>query len=486
LRRIDEALGLAGVTSEHENDALLHHIRGEIILKLDPANTAPAEEAFLTAIAIAQQQKARSFELRAALALAKLYQSSNRTADAHAVLAPALEGFSATPEFPEIKEAQALLAAFSDTDEVKSATASRHHRLQLQVSLGNALIAARGHQSLETAAAFARARELAVGIEDAPERFSALFGVWLGGITRAELAPAREAAEALLREAKRRPQSAEAGAAHRVFAVTSSVQGNFVDARKHFEQALAILESTPDGELGFRFGDDPAVAAMIRLAQAIWALGEADLARLHADRAVSQATQGGHVPSICYAYGWKAAFEAMRHDVGRARADAERVIALSTQHSLPMWLAVGTVVYRWARCRLGDKGFGAAEIRDSNKVLDEMGLRLMQPLFAALIAEAEANEDRIEASLAVLECELVETKRTGFCWHDAELHRIRGEVLPRQRRETCRPEASTSRQHGQVKCDATASAQAASTAGSPSVGIVVRMSTSVDRHHQRR
>jgi predicted ATPase len=429
LRRIDEALGLAGVTSEHENDALLHHIRGEIILKLDPANTAPAEEAFLTAIAIAQQQKARSFELRAALALAKLYQSSNRTADAHAVLAPALEGFSATPEFPEIKEAQALLAAFSDTDEVKSATASRHHRLQLQVSLGNALIAARGHQSLETAAAFARARELAVGIEDAPERFSALFGVWLGGITRAELAPAREAAEALLREAKRRPQSAEAGAAHRVFAVTSSVQGNFVDARKHFEQALAILESTPDGELGFRFGDDPAVAAMIRLAQAIWALGEADLARLHADRAVSQATQGGHVPSICYAYGWKAAFEAMRHDVGRARADAERVIALSTQHSLPMWLAVGTVVYRWARCRLGDKGFGAAEIRDSNKVLDEMGLRLMQPLFAALIAEAEANEDRIEASLAVLECELVETKRTGFCWHDAELHRIRGEVL---------------------------------------------------------
>ena len=151
-----------------------------------------------------------------------------------------------------------MLAAFSDTDEVKSATASRHHRLQLQVSLGNALIAARGHQSLETAAAFARARELAVGIEDAPEPFSALFGVCLGGINRAELAPAREAAEALLREAKRRPQSAEAGAAHRVFAVTSSVQGNFVDARKHFEQALAILESTPDGELGFRFGDDPA------------------------------------------------------------------------------------------------------------------------------------------------------------------------------------------------------------------------------------
>jgi hypothetical protein len=73
----------------------------------------PAEEAFLTAIAIAQQQKARSFELRAALALAKLYQGRNRAAGAHAVLAPALQGFSPTPEFPEIEEAQALVASFT-------------------------------------------------------------------------------------------------------------------------------------------------------------------------------------------------------------------------------------------------------------------------------------------------------------------------------------------------------------------------------------
>jgi hypothetical protein len=73
------------------------------------ANSAPAEEAFLTAIAIAKQQGARSFELRAALSLAKLYQSTGRSIHAYAVLAPALEGFSPTPEMPEIAEAQALL-----------------------------------------------------------------------------------------------------------------------------------------------------------------------------------------------------------------------------------------------------------------------------------------------------------------------------------------------------------------------------------------
>ena len=81
--------------------------------KRDPANTGPAEEAFLAAIAIAQQQKAKSFELGAALSLAKLYQSSGRAAEAHAVLAPALEGFSPTSEFPEIQQAQTLLAALT-------------------------------------------------------------------------------------------------------------------------------------------------------------------------------------------------------------------------------------------------------------------------------------------------------------------------------------------------------------------------------------
>jgi predicted ATPase len=123
LARIDEALSHAGKTGEYWTDSFLHRIRGEILLKHNPANTAPAEEAFLTAIAIAQQQKARSFELRAALALAKLYQSAKRAADAHATLAPALEGFSPTPEFPAIEEAQALLAALADTDDVKNATA---------------------------------------------------------------------------------------------------------------------------------------------------------------------------------------------------------------------------------------------------------------------------------------------------------------------------------------------------------------------------
>ena len=111
LAQIDEGLALAQQTGERITDSWLHRLRGGVLLKHHPGDARSAEEAFRTAIAIAQQQSARSLELEAALALAKLYQSTAGAAEARAVLAPALEGFSPTPEMPRIAEAQALLAA---------------------------------------------------------------------------------------------------------------------------------------------------------------------------------------------------------------------------------------------------------------------------------------------------------------------------------------------------------------------------------------
>jgi predicted ATPase len=109
LLTIDGALKASAQTGHRSFDAELHRARGKILLKAGPGDCGPGEEAFQTAIVIAQQQGARSFELRAALSLAKLYQSTGRPAEAHAILAPALEGFSPTSEMPEIAEAQALL-----------------------------------------------------------------------------------------------------------------------------------------------------------------------------------------------------------------------------------------------------------------------------------------------------------------------------------------------------------------------------------------
>ena len=145
LRRLDDALAELEATENRWYEAEMHRIRAEILLKRDPADTAAAEQSLQAAIAIAQSQKARSFELRAALSLAKLYRAANRDADAHAVLAPAVEGFPPTQQFPELAEAQTLLA-LSESDAVKNAAALRQRRLRLQTSLGNALIWAKGYQ----------------------------------------------------------------------------------------------------------------------------------------------------------------------------------------------------------------------------------------------------------------------------------------------------------------------------------------------------
>jgi len=80
---MDAALAVVDRTIEENTwtgqrwfEAETNRIRGEILVKRDPVNTARAEEAFLTAIAIAQQQKARSFELRAAMSIPRLSAST--------------------------------------------------------------------------------------------------------------------------------------------------------------------------------------------------------------------------------------------------------------------------------------------------------------------------------------------------------------------------------------------------------------------------
>jgi tetratricopeptide (TPR) repeat protein len=109
LARIDGVLTDAAQAESRSDLTFIHRLRGNILLKRDPPDLSSAEDAYRTAIATAKEQGARSYELLASLSLAKLYQSMDRRADARAVLAPALEGFSPTPEMPEIAEAQALL-----------------------------------------------------------------------------------------------------------------------------------------------------------------------------------------------------------------------------------------------------------------------------------------------------------------------------------------------------------------------------------------
>ena len=112
LALINEGLAMAREGGQRVWDAFLHRLHGDFLLKHDLANPASAEDAYRTAIATAKEQGARSYRAcRIPFACQALPIERPPPTDAHAVLAPALEGFSPTPEMSEIAEAQALLVA---------------------------------------------------------------------------------------------------------------------------------------------------------------------------------------------------------------------------------------------------------------------------------------------------------------------------------------------------------------------------------------
>ena len=429
LATVEEQLAAIGQTGERWFAAEVHRVRGEILLRREPTNTAPAEEAFLAAIAIAKEQKARSFELRAALSLAKLYQSTNRAVDAHAVLAPALTGFSATPEFPEIEEAQRLFAALAETDEVKNAAASRQRRLQLQTAYANALIHARGHGAPETSAAFAKAQTLAAGLGDAADRFSAYYGQWVGSLNRCEPATMQEAAAAFLRETDLRPDSPEAGVACRISGLTRLYFGDYAGAQVNIEKALAILDSERDRDLAFRFGQDQVAAAMIYLALVLWPLGDVERARQFADQAASQATKSGNVQTLAYVNYHLCLFEALRGGRERAAPVAKAVLDLARERAMPIWESAGRLFHGWANWLVGDQQMELAEMRRGIERWRELGQAFHRPYLGALLAEAEASAGNLDIAIGELDRFLAEAQSTGERWSDPELHRVRGELL---------------------------------------------------------
>jgi predicted ATPase len=429
---LDEALATADRLGYRAFEAELHRARGEILLKRDPANPAPAEEAFLTAIAVAKQQGTHSFELRAALALAKMYQSTGRPVDAHSVLAPALKGFSLTPQMPEIAEAQALLAALAETDEVRADAAKRERSLHLQTAYGQAVMLSKGFAADETKDAFARARELAGGTENPAERFPAYFAQWVRSLARGEHRRAQRAAETFLREAEEGGYATEAGYARRCLGASCCYQGKLLEAQTHLERVLADYQPDRDAQSRFLFGHDTRILATANLVTATWHLGQVERARQLAEQAVQSATKLGHVPTGAFAHVFKTGLEILRNDPGAAIRSAETLLALVREHGMEFFVAVGEAYAGWARGRLGDPQAGAQVIRRALAEQFNETNRINAPLFHGLLADLEAATRGPDAALTLIDQGLAAAQETGEHYTDPYLYRLRGEVLFRR------------------------------------------------------
>jgi predicted ATPase len=430
LRRLDDALAELERTEQRWYEAEMHRIRGEILLKRGPADTAAAEQSLQAAIAIARHQKARSFELRAALSLAKLYRAANRDADARAVLAPAVEGFPPTHQFPELTEAQALLAALSESDAVKSAAALRQRRLHLQTSLGNALIWAKGHQAPETSAAFARARELASQEEDASERFSAYHDLWSGHRARGEPEPMREMAELFLREATAQPNCPEAVIAHRIAGLTCFDFGDFAGAHGYFQKTVELYDQARHGDFANRFGQDPRAAAEIYDALILWVLGRIDKALPLADRALADAKSAAHDPTMGVVLAVAALLGLVRCNPEAVATYGQASADIVSRYDLPVFWA-GFPAFFQGRAKLseGAEESRLAEMRRGLAIVREQGLRWLLPSLEATLAEAEGGAGETDAGLRRLDDALAELEATEARWYEAEIHRIRAGIL---------------------------------------------------------
>jgi class 3 adenylate cyclase/predicted ATPase len=323
--------------------------------------------------------------------------------------------------------------AISLAEGLADGPAQRLMRLRLQTTYGHALLHGRGHSQPETIAAFARARELAAGIEDIAARFSAYYGMWLVSFVRADLAPMREVAVACLRDARHSPGLPAAGRALHVFGVTSWFQGDYVGARTHLEQALAAYDHERDRHLTPRFVFDDRVVATGWLAVVLWPLGEVEQAARLLDSALSLARQSGHLPTIAWAHAYNCRFAGIRRKPGKAKPHAEELLGVAGEHGLPMRLADGSFYHGWARWCAGD-GDGEAGMRQGLALWNEMDYRLFAPLTGTLLAEREAEAGRIEVALATLDAQLAAVEQTGQHWFDAEVHRVRGELLLKLRR----------------------------------------------------
>jgi predicted ATPase len=389
-----------------------------------------AEQSLQAAIAIAQSQKARSFELRAALSLARLYRAANRDADAHAVLAPAVEGFPPTRQFPELTEAQTILAALSESDAVKSAASLRQRRLRLQTNFGNALIWAKGYTAPETSAAFARARELASRGEDASERLSAYYGLWVGHLNRCEPASMREMAELFLREAAARPNCPEALVGHRVSGTTCLYFGDFGGAHQHFHKAVALYDQAWHGDFANRFGADPRAIAEILDAITLWVLGQIDEALPVAERALADAGSAAHPPTMGQTLSLAAWLGLLQCNTKAVATYSQALADFVSRYDLPALVAGMAAFFQgWAKWSGAAEESGLAGMRGGLAIDREQGFVFLLPSFEAALAEAEACANETDAGLRRLDDALAELERTEQRWYEAEMHRIRAEIL---------------------------------------------------------
>jgi predicted ATPase len=282
----------------------------------------------------------------------------------------------------------------------------------------------------ETRAAFARARELANREEDASERFSAYYGLFVGHLTRCEPAPLREMAELFLREATAEPNCPESLIAHRNFGTTCLYFGDFAGAHDHYQKSIELYDQASHADFANRFGQDPLAAAEIYDALTLWVLGRTDEALPLADRALADAESAAHAPTMGFVHYFGTLLGLVRGNSEAVATHSQAYAEHVSRYDLsPHWAGFATFFQSWAKRADTAEKSRLAEIRRGLAIFREQGMVYLVPSLEAALAEAEAGAGETDSRLGRLHEAFAVLERTEERFYEAEIHHIRAEIL---------------------------------------------------------
>jgi adenylate cyclase len=175
------------------------------------------------------------------------------------------------------------------------------------------------------------------------------------------------------------------------------------------------------------FGVDLGLFARIWATHASWQEGYPDRARAEAAETLSLAGELAHPFSVTLTLAYAAMLHQFCRDVAEATRLAEATIAHATEHGFSYYLAWGQILRGWCLAMDGDAAGLAGITRGIGILQATAGLRL--PYYRGLLADASARFGLIDDGLQAVAEGLAETGRTGERWFEAELHRLRGELL---------------------------------------------------------
>jgi class 3 adenylate cyclase/predicted ATPase len=301
--------------------------------------------------------------------------------------------------------------------------------LGLQMAIGAPLAAARGWSHPEYERTFARARELVSQIGESPELPRVLVGMSAAHFNKGELATAVEVAQEALAAAKRWGEAFDLLFAHYRVGQSLVYQGRFSRALPHFEQIINLYNPSEHASFAYTAGSDSGVSGR---ALASWChvyLGHPARALALSEAAVALAKRVDHPLSLAHALWHAAVVDWQRGDRDRGRERTGELVGLCGRLGFPLYLGLGRFLRSVARVESGEGEAGLAEMQQALGELAGIGAGIGAPQGLFWLAASLRKVGRHDNALGALGLGIAQAEQQGQHFYDAELHRLRAEIL---------------------------------------------------------